>query len=150
MKLLLMRHGKYSDATIDPELGLNDAGKAEIERLARELAGQGVSFSQVFHSEKKRARETAEIMGRIIAPDASIAMHTHIKPNDDPDILLEEINYWQEDTLVASHLPFIPSLLSRLIRDAEATRHLGFETGTIVCLSKSDENCWQLDWVATP
>lgn len=150
MKLLLMRHGKYTDATIDPELGLSDAGKVEIERLAKELSSQGVSFSQVFHSEKKRARETAEIMARFIAPGVSVTTHKHIKPNDDPAILLEEISLWHEDTLVASHLPFVPSLLARLTSNASAISQIGFEPGTIVSLSKSDENNWQIDWVAAP
>ena len=150
MKLLLMRHGKYSSANIDPEQGLSDTGKEEIERLAKTLAAQGVTFSQVLHSEKKRARETAEIMSRVIAPDASPTMHAQIKPNDNPEVLREEIEYWHEDTLVASHLPFVPSLLSLLIDDFEAIKRIGFETGTIVCLSKGDGGMWQVDWVTAP
>ena len=66
MKLYLMRHGQAASKDIDPEQGLTNNGKAAIEQLANKLSDQGMNFSQVVHSEKTRARQTAEIMSHII------------------------------------------------------------------------------------
>ena len=146
MKLYLMRHGQAADIETDPEKGLSINGKAAIEQLARRLAKQDVTFKQIFHSEKARARQTAEIMANILAPGVSPACRANLKPNDDPEKLLSDINTWQEDTLIASHLPFIPHLLMLLTGNNQPT---SFTPGTIACLSKSGPK-WQLGWITHP
>ena len=146
MKLYLMRHGEAATKDIDPEQGLTKNGKAAIEQLATRLSDQGMHFSQVVHSEKTRARQTAEIMSHIVSPNASRQQQANLTPNSNPAELLDEINHWVEDTLIVSHLPFIPSLLSRLVEEPQA---IVFQPGTIVSLSK-EGHLWRLDWVMSP
>ena len=105
MKLYLMRHGQAASPQVDPQQGLSDEGRADIEQLAQRLAGQGIEFGQVFHSEKARAQQTAEIMVSILAPNVTPQMRSGLKPNDDPRLLLPEIESWQQDTLITSHPP---------------------------------------------
>lgn len=149
MKLYLMRHGQAASKQVDPEQGLTAGGKAEIKKLARQLAGQNVQVAQIYHSEKTRARQTAEIMSRFIAPDVIPKAHAHITPNDDPHTLLPEINEWQIDTLITSHLPFVPNLLTLLIENSSAIQNISFVPGTVVCLLKED-SAWSIEWVASP
>lgn len=149
MKLYLMRHGEALSPQIDPERGLTDKGKLKIQIVADHLKQKEISFKRVFHSEKKRARETAEIMASTLSPDITIDLHKSITPNDDPNLIINEINYWTEDTLITSHLPFIPSLITMLTgKDAYLTA-ITFETGTIVCLEKNN-GVWDISWATAP
>ena len=147
MKLYLMRHGQAASPQVDPQQGLTPEGRMAIEQLAQALAKQGMQFTQVFHSEKARARQTAEIMTRIIAPIVSPQQRVGLKPNDDPRLLIPDINNWQEDTLITSHLPFIPGLLAQL---SHATNAIAFEPGTVVCLLKGDDTSWNIEWFSSP
>lgn len=150
MKLYLMRHGQAASAEVDPQQGLTDTGKADIEKLANRLAGQGINFSQVFHSDKARAQQTAEIITGITSPSVQPQMRSGLKPNDDPKALLPDIKSWQQDTLITSHLPFVPGLLVELTGEGSYMQQgMAFVPGTIICLAK-DNNNWQLQWVESP
>jgi phosphohistidine phosphatase len=141
-----MRHGQAADIETDPEQGLSSEGKAAIEQLAHRLVKQDITFKHAFHSEKARARQTAEIMTSILSPDVTPDCRAGLKPNDDPEILLSDINDWQQNTLIASHLPFIPHLLMLLTGNSQAT---SFSPGTIACLTKTGSK-WQLEWITCP
>lgn len=146
MKLYLMRHGQAASIDDDPEQGLSNDGRMAIEHLAHKLADQGVTFKQVFHSEKARARQTAEIMADILSPGVTPVCRAGLKPNDDPEQLLADINGWQENTLIASHLPFIPHLLALLSGSSQSS---SFTPGTIACLTNTGSK-WQLEWISSP
>ena len=150
MKLYLMRHGQAAMKVMDPAQGLTQEGAADIKRLAQQLKQQGIRFQQVIHSEKTRSQQTAEIMTAEIAPEVTLALHDNIKPNDDPHALLAEIGDWQDDTLVVSHLPFVPTLLGLLSGHLGATDAVEFYPGTVVCVFRLADGDWQFEWVATP
>ena len=154
MKLYLMRHGEAAFKEDDPTQGLTHEGKRAIEQLAKKLAQQSsrnpnkrkISIERVFHSEKARAQQTAVIMSSIIAPGVTPLHRENLKPNDNPKDLLSDIETWTKDTLITSHLPFIPSLLRLLTTNQQIVR---FDPGTIACLSKNNTS-WHLEWVAGP
>ena len=145
-----MRHGEALSPQKDPERGLSDNGKSKVELVAKYLEKQGVTFSQIFHSKKKRARETAEIMGKIIAPNVSLTLHDKITPNDDPHLIFSEINTWEEDTLIASHLPFVPNLMTLLTEKDAYMTAITFETATVICLEKENSYKWAFQWATAP
>ena len=145
-----MRHGEALSPQKDPERGLTDNGKSKVELVAKYLVDQGITFSQVLHSKKKRARETAEIMGNIIAPDVALTVHDKITPNDDPNIIFSEINSWDEDTLIASHLPFVPNLMTLLTEKDAYMTAITFETATVICLEKVNSYKWEFQWSTAP
>lgn len=151
MKLYLMRHGEACNPEQDPERGLTSKGKQDIQKVASSLKDNHVSFHKVLHSPKKRARETAEIMMQTLAPSASISVFENIQPNDDPQFLENEIYSWDDDTLITSHLPYVPNLITALTtRDAYLTP-ITFETGTLVCLEKDEASAgWHLAWHTAP
>ena len=149
MKLYLMRHGEALSPQIDPERGLSENGKLSVLLVAEHIKKSDISFNHVFHSKKKRARETAEIMARTLSPTAEIALRNNVSPEDDPNIIFSEINTWNEDTLIASHLPFVPNLITLLTgKDAYLTK-ITFETATLVCLEK-DKADWNISWSTAP
>ncbi|MFO7602276.1 MAG: phosphohistidine phosphatase SixA [Gammaproteobacteria bacterium] len=146
MNLYLMRHGQAADPLEDPQQGLTAAGRAAIEALAQRLLPRGVCFKQVWHSDKARARQTAEIMAAILAPGVTPRMRRGLKPNDDPADLIAEIERWDEDTLIASHLPFVPTLVAELTGQPV---EMGLAPGTIICLQHQDP-AWRIVWQAVP
>ena len=146
MKLYLMRHGQAASPDVDPRQGLSSEGRSEIEQLAQRLQNQGVRFQQVFHSEKDRARQTAEIVTAITSPGVSPQQRSGLKPNDDPRPLSGEIEHWQDDTLLVSHLPFVPNLLGLLIADAVS---MAMIPGTLICLN-NETGSWHIEWVESP
>jgi len=149
MKLYLMRHGEATASPQNPEQTLTPQGRSNLEKLAGQLAQKGIRVKQVFHSEKMRARQSAEIMAIQIAPDISLQAHSRIKPNDDPQLILDDIKQWHDDTLIVSHLPFIPGLLGLLLTSPQPSHPITFEPGTVICLSRENTS-WQIEWIESP
>jgi len=145
-----MRHGEALSPDKDPERGLTDNGKLKIEQVALHLYQNSISFKQAFHSKKKRARQTAEIMIHNISPDVTPTLHQCISPNDDPALIIKEINIWSDDTLITSHLPYVPNLITLLTGKDAYLSAITFETGTIVCLEKNNNSGWDLKWSTAP
>ena len=154
MKLYLMRHGEAAYKENDVKQGLTRNGKLAIEQLAKKLtrnisdhpSDQKINIENVLHSEKARAQQTAEIMASILAPNVVPLCRKNLNPNDTPEDLLPYIETLTQETLITSHLPYIPSLLRLLTKDQQPVR---FDPGTIVCLRKNDTN-WHLEWVTRP
>jgi len=147
MKLYLLRHGQASSVSVDPEQGLSVIGRSEVQQLANRMVSRKLHFSRIFHSSKTRARQTAEIMRLTLSPGADISEHTSIKPNDDPDKLTSDINGWHQDTLVVSHLPFLPTLITKLTGHSATT--ISFQPATLICLVHNNQ-AWELEWVEIP
>ena len=146
MKLYIMRHGQAEDIAFDPEQGLSNEGNVAIEGLAQKLSGKNITFKQVFHSDKTRARQTAEIMARRLAPGIVPVYQKNLKPNDNPELIIPDIGDCQHDTLIVSHLPFLPRLLMKLTQYGQT---ISFNPGTIVCLSVIGPK-WQIEWIEQP
>ena len=83
MALYLIQHGKSLPKDQDPDQGLSEEGKIETEQIANIAKDKGVRVSQIRHSVKTRARQTAEIFARALNPQQGIQEISGIKPMDD-------------------------------------------------------------------
>jgi len=146
LKLYLMRHGDALSSDVDPQRGLSEQGKAAVSQIACSLETRKINIKQILHSNKARARQTAEIVNRILANEMVCTESDVIKPNDDPHVLLKQIENEQKDTLIVSHLPFIPGLVQLLCPTAQP---INFEPAAVACLEKNGTN-WALLWVEHP
>jgi phosphohistidine phosphatase len=72
MALYLIQHGKSLPKDQDPDQGLSEDGITETERIAHQAQNDGVKVSQIRHSVKTRARQTAEIFARALKPQNDI------------------------------------------------------------------------------
>lgn len=89
MRLYILRHGDAGPSQMgasDDARTLTDAGRDEIWRIARRLAGLGVDVDTILTSPLPRARETAKIIAEALGkPEALVVDHTLVpgcRPGD--------------------------------------------------------------------
>ena len=83
MALYLVQHGKSLPKEADPEKGLSEEGRSEVEMIAAVARGYGVPVAGISHSGKKRARQTAEILAAALDVQDRTAERTGLGPLDD-------------------------------------------------------------------
>jgi phosphohistidine phosphatase len=149
MKLILVRHGEAKSETEDPERSLSEKGKRDVERMAQWAGKSGIKVHEIRHSGKRRAEQTAHIMGKQIPSRNGVVRVTGISPNDDPAPIANLINQEDEPLMLVGHLPFLSRLASHLLLNNPSCSLLQFPTAAMVCLEKM-ENQWSLAWGITP
>lgn len=147
MKLYLMRHGEAASKEQDPAQGLSPQGRQAIMAFADKMAQRNIKPVQLFHSEKTRAKQTAEIMLASLSAETTVTQLAGICPNDPADALLPVLDRWQVDTLLVSHLPFIPNLLALLIGEM---KEIVLVPGTLICLERDQHKAWHYQWQDSP
>ena len=113
MIVYLVRHGEAVAEEIDPARPLTEKGKAEVEATARGLWDEGARVEEIWHSGKLRAKQTAEILARVLNISKVIEKEG-LKPNDPVTPIAELIRQTNKTILIAGHLPFLTKLASLL------------------------------------
>jgi phosphohistidine phosphatase len=149
MKLYLMQHGDALAKDIDPDRSLSETGLADVERVASFLTGR-IEISRVMHSGKTRARQTAEFFERLIVSEQPGEAISGIKPNDSVEAFAQQVENWNEDTLVVGHLPFMAKLVSWLVTGSADASIVSYRPGSIVCLETTEDGHWQVQWIIRP
>ncbi len=150
MALYLIQHGKSLSKDQDPDQGLSAEGIAETERIARQAKGDGVAVSQIRHSAKTRARQTAEIFAGALNPKQGIREVSGIKPLDDAAAYAANIDP-AENIMLVGHLPFMERMAAFLITGSLDKPVFKFQNSGIVCLDKDTETqTWVIQWALMP
>jgi phosphohistidine phosphatase len=150
MALYLVQHGKSLPKDQDPDQGLSEDGTTETERIASLAQGYGVSVSQIRHSVKTRARQTAEILARALKPQNNIQEISGIKPMDDVAACAAKIDP-DENVMLVGHLPFMERITSYLITGSIDQPVIRFQNSGIVCLDKDPgAQAWVIKWALMP
>lgn len=150
MKLYLMRHGAYELENIHNGNPLSEQGKTDVTRIADFLSRNPIPVSHIFHSEKKRALQTAELISRGFNSTHPLQLHESLNPNDDIEALMDSVLEWDEDILIVGHLPYLSKLASKLIVNDEYKEILSFTTGTLACLERIEQTRFSINWVLAP
>jgi phosphohistidine phosphatase len=145
MALFLVQHGKNLPKDIDPEKGLSNEGKNEVETIAARAKEYGVSVSAIRHSGKKRARETAEIFSGFLKPRAGVDEMKGLAPLD--DVTKVDLKA-DENLMLVGHLPFMEKLASYLITASpDRPPVVKFQNGGILCLDRDAQtDSWYIKW----
>jgi len=150
MALYLIQHGKSLSKDEDPDQGLSAEGIAETERIANQAKDDGVTVSQIRHSVKTRARQTAEIFAGALNPKQGIREVSGIKPLDDVAAYAANIDP-AEDIMLVGHLPFMERMTAFLITGSIDKPVFKFQNSGIVCLDKDPEaQTWVIRWALMP
>jgi phosphohistidine phosphatase len=162
MKLYLVQHAKAASEQVDPQRGLTEEGRSEIQKVAVFIKPLNLCIDYLWHSGKKRAAQTAEILAEVIRIK-KIIIHDGLGPNDDVKAFKDEVVSADSDIMVVGHLPFLSKLTSLLLTGSELTNTVAFKNGGIVCLERCEKNQsfdefkmvsnvepWQINWVVIP
>ena len=128
---------------------LSDRGRKEVQRVARHAAILGLEVAQIRHSGKVRAQQTAEILAEHLAPRFGIRQIEDLAPSDEPDRIRAEMETTGESLMLVGHLPHLSRLVSTLVLDDSEEEIIWPDTGTMVCLAKTERG-FRLLWVLTP
>ena len=150
MALYLIQHGKSLPKDQDPDQGLSEDGTTETDRIASLAQDYGVNVSQIRHSVKTRARQTAEILASALKPQNGIQEISGIKPMDDVAACAAKIDP-EENVMLVGHLPFMERIASYLITGSIDQAVIKFQNSGIVCLDKDPETqSWVIKWTLMP
>ena len=150
MKVYIVRHGRAASSDVDPQRGLTQGGRAEVEKVAKYLKSRNLSVDCIWHSGKARAEQTAEILAEAITVKEGVAAHPGLSPNDRVEPIRNEIVSAGQDVMIVGHLPFVGVLTSLLLTGAKSDWLIDFKEATTACLEKSSNDHWQIEWVVTP
>jgi phosphohistidine phosphatase len=137
MRLYIMRHGPAEESSPsgrDYDRPLSEAGRARTSAVAHELERRGERPQRIFSSPLVRARQTAEIVARVLG--VAVDIRDELAPSEAaPDIMQEFTEAALERVLLVGHAPDVSILVADLIG---ARGHApGFEPAMVVAIDKS-------------
>jgi phosphohistidine phosphatase len=148
MRLYLVQHGEAKSEAEDPERSLTNRGEEETRKISSVVKKLGIRPSRIYHSGKKRAEQTAGIIGRAL--DLSLQLGQGLNPNDNVHPWAERISRETEDLMLVGHLPFMEKLASFLVCGDEGAKAVLFRYSAILCLEKKEPGRWAVDWILKP
>ncbi|UCG52098.1 MAG: phosphohistidine phosphatase SixA [Candidatus Latescibacterota bacterium] len=149
MNLYLVQHGQAKSDAEDPARPLTHEGVKAVERVAAWIAKAGVSVTEIRHSGKKRAEQTAGVFARHLLPVKGLKAHTGLSPKDDVRPLADALKEHRDSIMVVGHLPFLNRLAGLLIAGDPDREVVRFENGGVVCLVGEGVD-WRVAWISTP
>ncbi len=149
MVLYLVQHGEASPETVDPSRGLTPRGVSDVRKVAVQAGALNLPFKRILHSRKKRAAQTAEILGEYLMKDPVIQQAEGLLPDDDPLLWVERLRTMSENTVLVGHLPHLARMSSALLCGDPDRTIISFHMAGIVCMTKSTTG-WAIEWIMTP
>lgn len=148
MRLYLVQHGEAKSEAEDPERSLTLRGEEETRKISAAARKLAIRPVRIYHSGKKRARQTAGIIA--VAIDLTSQVGQGLNPNDDVRPWAERVSGETEDLMIVGHLPFLEKLASFLVSGDDAAKVVMFRYSGIVCLEKEESGRWAVDRMIKP
>lgn len=127
MDVYLLRHGKAEKRSpsvkSDSRRELTEAGRTEMEQVARAIKNMRVRFDHVISSPLLRARQTSDIIFPYTrCKKRSVAIWSQLRPESDAAEILKKLAALKPDATVmlVGHEPVLSSLIGTMI---SAGRH---------------------------
>jgi phosphohistidine phosphatase len=149
MDFYLVRHGDALLDSDDHRRPLSARGRSDAESVARAAAAKQVKPAGIFHSDKLRAKQTAEILARLLSPAEGVRQISGLAPEDDPLAARVELEAAEASLMLVGHLPHLGRLASLLLTGSTEKKVVDFSPATMVCLSRVSA-AWELGWILTP
>lgn len=150
MALYLVQHGRSLPKDADPEQGISDTGRAEVERIAAVAANYAIPVAGIAHSGKKRASQTADIFAAALNLKEKVMVRNGLNPLDDVVRFSAELRS-RDGLMLVGHLPFMEKLTSWLVTGNADKTVFKFQNGGIVCLEEDvEKRSWFIKWTLMP
>lgn len=149
MFVYLVRHGMAKSNIEDPERGLTSGGEGDVNAIGAALKKRQISVDNIFHSPKKRATQTANIIAEHLEVPSLPEAADGLLPEDDPEQWIDRLEHMDCDTMLVGHLPYMGILTSLLRCNDEDNALEDFYPGTVVCLRKTGDS-YEMEWKISP
>jgi phosphohistidine phosphatase len=149
MDVYLVQHAEAKPKEVDPDRPLSERGWRDTERVAAMAARMGLYVSQIRHSGKLRAQQTAHILGEALSPRQGVVAVQGLGPRDNVEPVANDLDVISEPVMLVGHLPFIEHLIGELVVGDPDEAIVAVQNAAIVCLSQAGET-WQVRWILTP
>ena len=150
MQLYLVQHGAAKSEAEDPQRGLTEEGRRTVERVGDFLAPLELALERIEHSDKLRARQTAEILAARLRPAEGTKQTAGIAPNDDVEPLRARLETESQNVMLVGHLPHLSRLVARLVGLPANRQVVRFQMGGVVRLDRDETGQWAVRWVLVP
>ncbi len=150
MHVYLVQHGAAKTEAEDPQRGLTDEGRRTVERMAEFLAPLALELDRIEHSDKLRARQTAEILAARLRPPGGTKQIHAIGPNDDVELMRARLEKEPQNVMLVGHLPYLSRLASRLLGLPAEWTAVRFQMGGVVRLDREEAQHWVVRWSLMP
>jgi len=150
LHLYLVQHGAAKSEAEDPQRGLTNEGRRAVEHVAEFLAPLGLEIHRIEHSDKLRARQTAEILAARLRPIEGTKQVSGLAPNDDIGPVAARLQTETKNLLLVGHLPFQSRLAARLLGVAGDRTVVQFQMGGVLRLDCDDAGNWVVRWYLVP
>jgi phosphohistidine phosphatase len=150
MFLYLVRHGEAKKEEEDPGRRLTDRGREDVRKVAGYAEKLDLRVSEIFHSAKPRAQQTAQILAEHLRPTKGIDQSDNLLPMDDPALWAMRIKGMNEDTMLVGHLPYLAKLAALLVTGNAEKMIIDLKMAGIVCCKRFDDGRWTLEWMIAP
>ena len=150
MYLYLVQHAEAVSKDIDPSRGLSEQGMDDIKRVSQYISGLDMNVHEIFHSGKKRAFQTAQVLATHLKIEDKIIETDGLSPMDEPETWFSKINDLNRNVMLVGHLPYMAKLASLFLCGNKDNITVNFEMGCIVCLRNDDDLNWSADWIVKP
>jgi phosphohistidine phosphatase len=124
MDLFILRHGEAgrSSATSrdDSKRTLTVEGEKEIKDISKGIKGLGIEFDYIFTSPLLRAKQTAELVSKIVVTKNQIKEIDELKPEGNKLQLYNKLSNLKQDSsvLLVGHEPYLSELIGEAISSA--------------------------------
>lgn len=135
--LILMQHGEAYSKAEDPERPLNSIGESNVKKVAS--LSKLMRVDVVYHSDKLRARQTAETMANALY--VPCRERTDLGPNAELNDELLAL----DSALIVGHLPHLGCLLSQLVTGDPKIPLVSFRNAAAVCVEQQ-----KIQWILWP
>jgi phosphohistidine phosphatase len=159
MKIYLIRHSNavepgtpgYEDDSLRP---LTEKGRDKMKDIASAFKKMDLKPNLIVSSPYVRARETAEILAKVLKYKQELIFSDTLVPTGNADEIIGEINekYTVDELVLVGHEPCISALIGTLTV-GNPDLAINIKNGGICCLSADDLHTDRkavLEWLLTP
>ena len=121
LDLFILRHGEAGRGSVtvrdDSKRTLTIEGEKEIESISEGIKELGVEFDYVFTSPLLRAKQTAELVSKVVASKNQIKELDELKPEGNKLQLYSKLSNLKRDScvLIVGHEPYMSELAGETI-----------------------------------
>jgi phosphohistidine phosphatase len=159
MRIYLIRHSNaidpgtpgYEDDSLRP---LTEKGRDKMKRISAALKELDVKPDLIISSPYVRAKQTAEILAKVLKYKHELIFNEMLVPMGNPDNIIGEINekYSVDELILVGHEPCFSVLIGTLVAE-NPDLAFNIKNGGVCCLSSDDlhtDRKATLDWLLTP